>query len=106
MTWSCVEPGMYLIAACLLSMRPLLQKIPLKAITTRLGGKGLVDSHTATHGRNKSKLGKAGFIEMNSRYDKYGSDKSKVLVPAHKWESTEDHNVELGLGFTSLQPSD
>lgn len=36
MGWSIIEPGMYLIAACLLALRPILRKMSPKELKTRL----------------------------------------------------------------------
>ncbi|TVY75857.1 hypothetical protein LSUE1_G007077, partial [Lachnellula suecica] len=71
MTWTCVEPGMYLIAACCLTLRPLLGKIPFKSLTTK-AGYGPTTAKSATF---KETIGSAsyhpsvpqrsGFIQMH-----------------------------------------
>ena len=63
MAWSCVEPGMYLIAACLLTLSPLAAKIPvtsLKRMTSRLISS--VDTRRSTGPeRNDSKTSAKSF---------------------------------------------
>ena len=52
--FSIVEAGMYLIAACLLALRPVLAQLSLKELTARLYG-----AHTGTreHGKSNSSEG-------------------------------------------------
>lgn len=109
MGWTVIEPGMYLIAACLLALRPILRKLSPKEITTRLRGfSGLLrksDNSRSddTHGiRNKArpvKSSNSGFIELQSRHD-IRSAIDEITIPPSTRDvdlSLRQHDLEEGV---------
>jgi len=81
MGWSVIEPGMYLIAACLLALRPVLRKFSPKEIGSRLRHTRLfLKTDESTHDkllgcRREAYLSRSsisGFVELqdaNYRHD-------------------------------------
>jgi hypothetical protein len=66
---------MYLIAACCLTLRPILAKIPFDGLKSKLRygqNTGMSDSHkdTVPSGTYPSQPGRSGFIQMGDLYDK------------------------------------
>ena len=71
MTWTCVEPGMYLIAACLVKLRPVLSKLPFGSLGPTT--KGVYGSKGSTKGG-----GRAGFVELQNRNGTSGQSTNRI----------------------------
>ena len=83
MTWACVEPGVYLIAACLLSCRPLLQR----ALYT-----GLLRGISKRISRTSKTEAYSNFSEASQRG--LNMELEAVNQRTHKRFNTLDDNLE------------
>ena len=111
MGWSIIEPGMYLIAACLLALRPILRKMSPKELKTRLripsfsrapdnaksdDSQGL--RHTAEPPGKSSSEG----IELQSTQDKRSAHEETTLPPRSIDVDLSLRHYDVEQGFTSL----
>ena len=73
MGWTVVEPGMYLLAACLLTFRPLARKVSPKQLVRRLstiiGGSKASKSASSHSDRERGALPGDEFIELHRGRD-------------------------------------
>ena len=74
--WCCAEPGVYLIAACLLALRPLLNYLlhdrPLSVLAIRFRSRRTKDYNSFSHDDSRTHG-----IELSSRKKKHGNELSQ-----------------------------
>ncbi len=108
MGWSVIEPGMYLIAACLLALKPIFGKISLKELRTRLRNSGFSltsrksrsdDSQGLRHKAHRPGNSSSGFIELQNRHDKRSASEEAALAlsATNTDQSLHRYDVEQGL---------
>lgn len=108
MGWSVIEPGMYLIAACLLALKPILGKISLKELRTRLRNSSLFrsrqtyqsgDSQGFRHKPQPPGNSGSGFIELQSGHDRNSAREDATPAPSSVKPdlSLRQYDVEQGM---------
>ena len=108
MGWSVIEPGMYLIAACLLALKPILGKVSLKELRTRLKNTSLFrtrrsyqsdDSQGFRHKPQPPGNSGSGFIELQSGLDRNSVREDATSAPSSVKQdlSPRPRDVEQGL---------
>jgi hypothetical protein len=101
MSWTIIEPGMYLIAACLLALRPLLNKLSPTNIKSLFQSNSSVRtskySRPESYIRRSMKPPASGFIELQSEHGQ--GDASETNLPIRSIDpdrSLRDYDVEQG----------
>ena len=101
MSWSVIEPAMYLIAACLLTLRPILRKLSTKDLGSRLRNSAIFrkinnsksDGSQDSHRKSQLPRGLAsGFVELHDRHDHSDPGGERHLPPK---ESNVDPSRQL-----------
>ena len=110
MGWSVIEPGMYLIAACLLTLRPVLRKVSPKDFGSRLRNTVIFrrthnsNSDDSQVLRRKAPLpgsSVSGFVELEDRYDKRNADGGLSLPPGSVIAHTSLGHYDVEQGFAA-----
>ncbi len=111
MGWSIIEPGMYLIAACLLALRPILRKMSPKELKTRLRIPSFSrapdnaksdDSQGLRHKAEPPGKSSSEGIELQSRQDKRSAHEETTLPPRSIDVDLSLRHYDVEQGFTSL----
>ena len=108
MGWSVIEPGMYLIAACLPALKPIFGKISLKELRIRLRNTGLSlasrksrsdDSQGLRHKAQRPRNSSSGFIGLQNRHDRRSASEEASLASSapNTDQSLNRYDVEQGL---------
>ncbi|TVY93747.1 hypothetical protein LAWI1_G000884 [Lachnellula willkommii] len=95
MSWTCVEPGMYLIAACCLTLRPLFAKFPFKGLGSKLETPGAPSSFQSTTAANMPR--RSGFIQMKDLENQSAGPKMNVTTTTSftvDVESAKEHRMD------------
>ncbi len=108
MGWSVVEPGMYLIAACLLALNPIFGKISLKELRTRLRNTGVSlasrksrsdDSQGLRHKAQRPGNSSSGFTELQNRRDRRSASEEAVLALSATNTDQSLHRIDVEQGL-------
>ena len=67
---------MYLVAACSLTLRPLLAKVPFNSLKTKIG----YGQNTKMTANTKGSVVKSGFIQMDDLHDERGAPKMDIMT--------------------------
>lgn len=112
MGWSVIEPGMYLVAACLLTLRPVLRKMPFKKWKASFQHSRLYhyyhssqsqnSENDASHGGNPHPPGEHSLIEfppLQAQQGERGTSEEIMLPPpaARKISSGRQSDIEQGI---------
>ena len=108
MGWSVIEPGMYLIAACLLALKPLLGKVSLKELRARLRNTSLfrtrrsyqsADSEGFRHKPQPPENSGSGFIELQSGHDRNSTREDATSAPSSVRPDLSSHRYDVEKGL-------
>lgn len=110
MGWSIIEPGMYLIAACLLALRPILRKMSPKVLKIRLRTPTFSrlpdnaksdDSQDLRHKAEPPGKSSSEGIELQSRQDKRSAHEETMLPPSSVDVDLSIRHYDVEQGFAS-----
>lgn len=108
MGWSIIEPGMYLLAACLLTLRPILRKLSPKELGPKLRnyrvfrkayGSKSDDSQELSRQAQPPGSSASGLVELQDRSSKSSvtADRNMPFVPSStEAVSPQFYDVEQG----------
>ena len=113
MSWTVIEAGMYLIAACLLALRPILNKLSPKELKSRLRRSGHTSASAKPNvsggtqsSRHDANYPAPGFVELQSRHEQHGASETNLpLTLTDPHPSLRDYDPEQGFAPPMRYPT-